>query len=158
MNCHTFSTSTGRVGLARRPFRTPLALLSLTAVLLSAQSGSQAQSADALTFFKNYFLTGDYVVGGVGLRGQGGLTGTAGIAKGYISISGVPDKADVVAAFLYWQVVSKDTLGPDSGSAGAKFDGNALTSSNGPLAKVLVTAGTAPCWSSGGGTGSSLRV
>jgi hypothetical protein len=67
----------------------------------------------------------------------------------------VPANAEIVAAFLYWQVVSTQTLGADSGRAGARFEGSPLTSPDGPLAKALVSAGTAPCWSAGGATGSS---
>ncbi len=111
----------------------------------------QAEAPDALTFFKNYFITGDYVVGGTGLRN----TGVNGIATGAIGISGVPPGADVQAAYLYWQVVSTDTLGPDSGSMGAKFRGSPLATPAGPVGKVLGTFGSAACWSSGGGTGSS---
>ena len=33
--------------------------------------GEIGRSQDALHYFKNYFVTGDYVVGGVGLRGTG---------------------------------------------------------------------------------------
>src|SRR5438552_5484341 len=85
------------------------------------------QAADALRFFKNYFVTGDYVVGGVGLRGQGrsvldpckdqnalnpSCANFAGsYAKNSITIEKVPVTlingvrvpADIVAAFLYWQ-------------------------------------------------------
>ena len=68
-------------------------------VLLAAQP---AVAQEDLAFFKNYFVTGDYVVGGVSLRG----TGVGGIATGSISISGVPARADILAAFLYWQTVS----------------------------------------------------
>ena len=48
-------------------------LLLVTSLALLTQAGSspRAQTPDALTFFKNYFVTGDYVVGGVGLRGRG---------------------------------------------------------------------------------------
>ncbi|HEY7290006.1 MAG TPA: Ig-like domain-containing protein [Vicinamibacterales bacterium] len=137
------------------PLTKAIAVLSLILALASTQSDSHAQTSDALRFFKNYFITGDYVVGGVGLRGLGGASGKPGIASGSIAISGVPARADIVAAFLYWQVVSSSKLGPDSGSTGATFEGNPLTTSGGPIGQVLSTAGTAPCWSSGGGTGSS---
>ena len=84
-------------------------------------------AADALDFFKNYFVTGDYVAAGVGLRGTGksvadpcldqGVPGTqpcpinpswsGSYAKNIIQISGLPVTngipADIVAAFLYWQ-------------------------------------------------------
>src|ERR687892_2809257 len=70
---------------------------------------SQPAPGDALFFFKNYFLTGDYVVAGVGLRGLGGLNGApAGLARAPLTIS-VPHDSEVVAAFLYWQVVTKDS-------------------------------------------------
>jgi hypothetical protein len=145
-----------RRGVAPRPgwLRSCAAFITAGIALVFIQPVGHAQT-DALSFFKNYFITGDYVVGGVGLRGLGGLSGVPGIARGTIAISGVPAKADIVAAFLYWQIVSKNTLGPDSGALGAKFEGLPLTSSSGPLAKVLVSDGTAPCWSSGGATGSA---
>jgi len=156
----TASGSTYAAGLLRRS----AAPFALGFVMLFAQSGGHAQAADPLTFFKNYFITGDYVVGGVGLRGLGGVgyvnsagavvPGIPGIAAREITISGVPSDADIVAAFLYWQVVSKNSLGPDSGATGVKFRGNPLTSTAGPIAKVLNPNGTAPCWSSGGATGS----
>ena len=110
---------------------------------------AQAQPPDGpLTFFKNYFVTGDYAVAGVGLRG----TGVNGVATGVIqfqSPSGgrvVPLNADIMAAFLYWETVETPNSG---GGVGAKFRGNNIDS----IAYVVNPAGTAPCWSSGGGTG-----
>ncbi len=128
-----------------------LLLVILPALLLQQSVPSSAQAPDALGFFKNYFITGDYVVGGVGLRGQG----VNGIATGSIVIQGVPQGADVLAAFLYWQVVTKGDASGDSGSIGATFRGYPLSAAGAePFAKVL-GSGTPPCWSSGGGTGSS---
>jgi hypothetical protein len=43
-----------------------------------------ARAGDALNFFNNWFVTGDYVVGGVGLR----ATGVNGWATGTINITG----------------------------------------------------------------------
>ena len=127
-------------------------LLALIPALLLQQGASPiAQTPDALGFFKNYFLTGDYVVGGVGLRDLG----VNGIATGSIPIAGVPADADVLAAFLYWQVVAKGSTGADAGSVGVTFRGYPLSAAGTePFGKVL-GAGTPPCWSSGGGTGSS---
>ena len=142
--------STGSLGRLRKW----LILSGLTLALASGRPAAQSQP-DALSFFKNYFLTGDYVVGGVGLRGLGGLSGTPGIARGVIQIAGVPAEGEVVAAFLYWQVVSKDTLGPQSGTTGARFNGVPLGTANGPLAKNLVSDGVSPCWSGGGATGAA---
>ena len=57
-----------------------------------------AQAPTPLSFFQNYFVTGDYAVGGVGLFNTGGV--------GSITVAGVPSGADISAAFLYWQVVT----------------------------------------------------
>src|SRR3954462_8296778 len=114
-----------------KTWRRTVALVFVTVPLLMLQPKAQTQVPDALKFFKNFFLTGDYVVAGVGLRGLGGQNGSpAGLATGNISLTGVPADGDVVAAFLYWQVVSKDTLGPNSGSIGATFNGYALSSAD----------------------------
>src|SRR4029077_13564826 len=70
---------------------------------------------DTLSYFKNYFVTGDVAFAGVGLRS----TGVNGYATGTITMGGVPCTggspvqyvpcstpgavpADIVAAFLYW--------------------------------------------------------
>jgi len=99
-----------------------------------------AQAPPPLGFFQNYFVTGDYVVGGVGLSDTGGA--------GKITVSGVPSGADVLAAFLYWQVVA-DRNAPTAGSVGATFRGNPLSSTDGPFAKSL-GPGTYACPLSGG--------
>src|SRR4030095_8957562 len=128
-----------------------LLLLTSLAMLLQAGSATRAQTADALTFFKNFFVTRDYVVGGAGLRGLG----INGKATGSIHLSGVPANADVLAAFLYWEVVAKSSGGADAGGVGVTFHGHALSAAGDqPFGKVL-GAGTPPCWSSGGGTGTS---
>jgi hypothetical protein len=130
----------------------------LLAGLLHAVTPAQQPPPDALKFFKNYFVTGDYAVGGVGLRGRG----VNGIATGAIHIADdtVPPNADILAAFLYWQVVSTSALGADSGSLPVKFNGYALksqdaNSQDAPFGKLLGLGGTPPCWSSGGTTGGS---
>ncbi len=144
--------------------RALLTAITGAALLLILNRGGvpvEAQAADPLKFFKNYFVTGDYVVGGVGLRN----TGVNGLATGTINVAGVPTGSDIQAAYLYWQVVSTNTLGSDSGNAGVTFRGNPLETpeldSSGqetgvdlPMGKVLGASGSAPCWSAGGGTGS----
>ena len=141
-----------------------LFLAIVIAGLLNAVVPAETTQPDALQFFKNYFVTGDYVVGGVGLRGMG----VNGIATGYIEIGvndkpGVPEGVDILAAFLYWQAVTKDATG-DAGAVGVTFGpwtqsvptskgtGIPLSVTGKPFGKVLGT-GTPPCWSSGGGTG-----
>ncbi|MFN8008418.1 MAG: hypothetical protein U0V70_15630 [Terriglobia bacterium] len=105
-----------------------------------------------LNFFNNYFVTGDYVVGGVGLRGLG----VKGYATGTINIpdatypgaaSSVPPGADIVAALLYWQTVesSKTSFAGQQGYfRGYPITGTVLGNPNAPVS-----------WSSGGCNGSS---
>ncbi|MFI5112170.1 MAG: hypothetical protein ACHP9S_05075 [Terriglobales bacterium] len=98
---------------------------------LFAQSAlaTNPPSPPPLNFFNNYFVTGDYVVGGVGLRGSG----VNGFATGTISIpdansvpaTGVPAGADIVAAYLYWQTV-ESSLTKFAGQQGT-FNGYAIT-------------------------------
>src|SRR5262245_34777055 len=86
----------------------------LCCVSIAAQRGS-AQNAQPLDLYNNYFVTGDYVVGAVGLRGLGDASGFAtrsikipdtvqAQATGVAS-PGVPAGAKIKAAFLYWETV-----------------------------------------------------
>jgi len=86
-----------------------LGLLTLFAPLVHA--------SDALNYTKNYFVTGDYVVGSVGLWSSGNNP------VGTITLSGVPQGADIVAAFLYWETA--EASASPSGANGV-FDGNAI--------------------------------
>ncbi len=99
------------------------------ATLFHLNDNRLSAQTDDLKFFKNFFVTGDYEVRGVGF---GNVAAVDGFATGTINIpadnpattavrEGVPLGADILGAYLYWQVVS-DT-GPDTGSVGVKFDG-----------------------------------
>jgi hypothetical protein len=137
-------------------------------------------SSNPLCLDNNYFLTGDYVVGGVGLRGLGGANG---FATGTISIpdcvqaqamsaatvncaslpAPVPAGADIVAAFLYWETVeSTAQLPPHPGQngyfkpLGQAGDGYSITGSGYPITGTILGNPNAPTsWSSGGCSGSS---
>jgi hypothetical protein len=119
-------------------------LLLLVLAIAEGQTPGRAQSPDALKFFKNYFGNIDYATGGVSLLGTGvnGLTPPT-----PIPMSGVPANADILAAFLYWETVITKNQG--SATAGATFRGYDVST----IAVELNPAGTAPCWSSGGGAG-----
>ncbi len=90
------------------------------------------QQPPPLKFVNNYFITGDYVVGGVGLGGNGDASG---FAQGTITIpdpvqpnaARVPDGADVVAAFLYWQTVEDLTTTPPHTGGNGFFRGYSIT-------------------------------
>jgi hypothetical protein len=106
------------------------ALLVATALALLFHYGYSrvsAQAAEPLSYFKSFFVTGDYVIAGVGLHATG---------AGNLVVSGVPEGEDVVAAFLYWQVLTREeTL--DAGGVGARFRGNPLSSPQGLASKRL---------------------
>ena len=114
-----------------------------------AHDRDRDRDPDVPTFSKNYFVTGDYLVTGVGLRGKGGPDG---FANGKIIVykGDVPTDAEPVAAFLYWEsVVSTHDM--PAGLVGAKFNGHDIA----PLTKILNPDGSSPCWSAGGATGTS---
>jgi hypothetical protein len=120
-------------------------------VLLATETGQGRAPAAPLSFFKNYFVTGDYRVYGIPIKGEpasGGFT-TKTIT---IPAGSVPSNAEPVAAYLYWSTVIAES-NPASASAGAEFDGKPLGEPTKELAKILNPLGTSPCWSSGGAAG-----
>ena len=143
---------------ARRPAFKRVALFALSFMALVAPA---AQAQEPLTFFKNYFVTGDYVVRGVSLwrKGANGRA-TAFIPAlrdpdGAGPLDGVPATADILAAFLYVQTAEKVQ---GSGIDRARFIGHdlgrftapgSLEPGSGTFAKPLVEWDTAvtPCWS-----------
>src|SRR2546425_1308527 len=60
---------------------------------------ANAQQSDALKFFKNYFVTGDMIVGGT----QFGAASVNGKTTATIGMTGAAAGSDALAAFLYWQ-------------------------------------------------------
>src|ERR1700740_3756981 len=92
--------------------RPELAYLFLLLGLLSTAAQSVfAQGNPPLTFGDNFFVTGDYAVGGavLGKSNNGFVTGTISIGgdqnPGVKGTNTVPQGADIVAALLYWQRV-----------------------------------------------------
>jgi len=155
MQCH-------RCAHARRAVRKMvLGLCGLTFLMaiLFGQTGF-AQTNQPLNFENNYFVTGDYVVSGVGLRGLG----VNGFAKQQFTMpdansvpaTGVPTGADIVAAFLYWETVesSQTTFVGQNGFFRPVFANGPATGY--PITGVVLGNPNAPVsWSSGGCSGSS---
>ena len=123
--------------------------LAAALLLAAALVATPARAQEALGYFKNYFVTGDYVAAGVGLQRKG----VNGFATGNIAIdpAQIPAGAEIVAAYLYWQTISSSGAPDASALRGAKFKGNDISQ----IAVLLDQAGTAPCWSEGGATGES---
>ena len=129
-----------------------------------------AQAQGPLNYFQNYFVTGDYVVGGVGLYGSNpNPTAT-------INFSGVPCTsgpglvasvvpcsakgaypADIVAAFLYWETIEPTTSTTPTATAGT-FDANLTSGPNinpsatVPMSGLALGSPQVPACVAGGGT------
>src|SRR5687767_990633 len=123
------------------------ALFTLSGVLF-AQPG---EAADGIQFFKNYFVTGDYVAGHVDLLPQQAI---AGRAFGDIPMSGVPADADILAAFLYWETVTTGV--PDAISA--KFRDDEIGSFAVKVGQSPLNPSTAPCWAKQSGGNSIVTT
>src|SRR5215467_13167758 len=115
-----------------RARRSPTALVVLGLAMLFAQTVGHAQVPDALPFSRSYLITGNYVVGGVNLApsssGGGFLTGT-------INMSGVPANADILGAFLYWEMITTDI----SQANGARFRGSLIPTQTIKASSQMVT-------------------
>src|SRR5690348_2128629 len=130
-------------GLApeHRHWRLPMLRTTAAVVVLAFALPSHATGSSGLGYFKNYFVTGDYVAAGVGLQ----HTGVNGFAKGTITIAPgqIPAGAEVVAAYLYWQTISSGGTPDPSALTGARFKGNDISK----IAVLLDSDGTAACGS-----------
>jgi X-X-X-Leu-X-X-Gly heptad repeat protein len=129
-------------------------------LLMELAQTAFAQTTPPLNFENNYFVTGDYVVAGVGLRGLG----VNGLATKQLTMpdttsvpsTGVPSGADIVAAFLYWGTVesSQTAFSGQNGFFRPVFAGGPSTGY--PITGVILGNPNAPVsWSSGGCSGSS---
>src|SRR5262245_8723009 len=95
------------------PSRILSALVCVCCLFFCAEAG-RAQSSPPLKIFRNYFVTGDYVVAGWVEQtpdGSGFATGTISVPDNLQAIKAnqapqkVPAGADIVAAYLYWATV-----------------------------------------------------
>jgi hypothetical protein len=122
--------------------------------------GASAQSGPPLNFGNNYFVTGDYVVAGVGLRGLG-VNGFATRQftmpdANSVPAAGVPAGADIVAALLYWETVesSQTQFAGQNGFFRPVFSGGPATG-YAITGAVLGNPNAPVSWSSGGCSGGS---
>ncbi|HEY6902828.1 MAG TPA: hypothetical protein VI216_00870, partial [Candidatus Acidoferrales bacterium] len=135
--------------------------LGFALVFAFAQTGSAQDATNQLQFGENYFVTGDYVVAGVGLRGLGGKSGyatnklTMPDATSFPT-TGVPAGADIVAAILYWQTVesSQNAFVGQNGFFRPLVNGGPKTGYS--ITGVVLGNPNAPTsWSSGGCSGNA---
>src|SRR5439155_23693773 len=94
-------SGSGRTHSRRRRF-VAAGLLSIGLAALFSQLPAHAQAAGGPLPYSNGFLvTGNYVVAGVDVQGQS----VGGVSTGTIHITGVPQNADILAAYLYWETI-----------------------------------------------------
>src|SRR5688500_16747468 len=95
--------------LFERSRRMKAAFLAVGIAALFAQSGGRAEflhAGDALPFRGGYLITGNYVVGDFNLVPDSDPL----FKTGTVSISGVPENADIIAAFVYGEAISANTV------------------------------------------------
>jgi Bacterial Ig-like domain (group 3)/MBG domain (YGX type)/Bacterial Ig-like domain (group 2) len=139
-----------------------------------------AQAQGPLNYFKNYFVTGDYVAGGVGLANvkpvKGPVTGAVELTTS-ITLNSVPCTtgpgllasvipctnkgavpADIIAAFLYWQTIeSTTTPSAANGSFSGSFVPTSATNPNDPVNPFVGLALGNPQISACSGLGTSAQ-
>jgi len=67
-------------------------------------------------------------------------------------MSGVPADAEILAAYLYWEMITTDIAQVD----GAQFRGSPITVVK--ASSTSLNPSIAPCWSSGGGSGATYTM
>jgi hypothetical protein len=107
----------------------------------------QAAGPEPLNFFRNWFLTGDVRMAGVGMRGVGDVNG---MAHATINMNNVPPDAEVLSAYLYW---STSEIAPSPIGAHGQFRGVDITGT--PLGTSSSANPNPACWSSGGTSGAA---
>jgi hypothetical protein len=107
-----------------------------TSAMVEIESGPAVDSLDCINHETQIFAVGPtpawalagYKVDGVGLRNQG---------AGIVTIAGIPPGTQVVAAYLYWNILNAT---PPSGS---------MTINGAPAPGTMFKNGIDPCWNDG---------
>src|SRR5499427_6301396 len=143
----------GSVRVSRR-HRVVATVIAVLLMVAAAGTTGLAQGNDALQFAKGFLLTGNYTVGSVDLDPK---TASGGFVSGTIHMNmdmnnAVPQDAEVVGAYLYWEMITTNVAQVD----GAQFRGQPMTVVK--ASPLNLTPANAPCWSSGGGSGATYTM
>jgi hypothetical protein len=136
-----------------RPARLRLIAICCLGLSIATQIGDAQSPPSGLKFFKNYFVTGGSVTGNVDFGSQ---SGGGGFATGVIPISGVPQDADILGAFLYWETIASGAQ--SSTVTGPMFHGFDISTVTKQIGSQTLSANYAACWSSGGGSGATYTM
>ena len=126
--------------------------LATAAILLPTPLPAQG-TPPSLPYSRGFLVTGDYVVGGIDLR-EATNPIVSGFSTAPISMSGVPENADILAAYLYWETVTTadivDPIAWETEAAGVQFRGFDIDVTNVLSAKrTQVPSLGAACFGSG---------
>ena len=145
----THGDSSSAIGRRRRGLLGTV-MLAIVIALPAMQANAFAQTADAaLPYSAGYLVTGNYVEGAVDLSEQSNPPDQDGLSTGVIHISGVPTDAEIVAAYLYFEVITPTA---DFSQARVKFRGQEIDLAHDSGVKTTrraLTDDVATCWSSG---------
>ena len=142
--------------------RALLLVCSMMIVLSGIGSHGQAPAdTPGLNYFKNFFVTGSFATASVDFGSQ---SGGGGFVTGTITVDQpdelIPNDADVVAAFLYWQTII--TTGQALPTAGLEFTTSVETFDISDLANEVASrpldATFSPCWTGGGGGNTTFTM
>ena len=126
-----------------------VAIFSLGVAFLLAPAGRAQSQDNALPFFTSYTITGDYNVTSVDLPPQSAPNGTVTTT---LEVSGVPENADIIAAFLYWETIWS---GPPNSAELLKDLKDKVRFRGEPVSGIKSSTRSlvgpfSPCWSNGG--------
>ena len=128
-------------------------LLAIGLGVLLAQAGGQAQGSAGLPYSTGYLVTGDYVVGSVDITDATNFSATGTIHIGNTPANTVPQDADIIAAFLYWETIAPSGATPQQIADFVKFRGKPIKSVRVKSVSRPLTGSTASCFSSASGFG-----
>jgi Bacterial Ig domain len=131
---NSFRPTQVRTKAAPRKKSTAVLLAVGLALLIAQTRGAAIPNPDPLSYDRGFLITGNYVVGGVDMTSQDNPADPNGLATGQIRFNStigneVPDDADIVGAYLYWEAIYAPTAQP---TAGVKFRGLEVDPAIGP--------------------------
>ncbi|HWK09178.1 MAG TPA: hypothetical protein VNR64_03955, partial [Vicinamibacterales bacterium] len=146
-----------------------VAVTAFLSIGLAPSLATAAVDPYPLKYSNGFLVTGDYVVGGVDFTPQANRPDATGLASGTITIGGVPTDADVVAAYLYWEVIFTpvcaqfDATGTTcvqwvNPADRARFNGSPISPTARKATSFLLTANPATCWGAAGTSGARVTM
>ncbi len=133
-------------------FAAAIAMVSIMPQRTDAQQATTI--SDPLPYSRGFLVTGDYTIAGVDFTSQANPI-VNGVSTGRLTVSGVPDDADIVAAYLYWEEIFTASPGMIP-SAAVRFRGSAISPTAIKASSFQLSSNPAPCWGAAGTSGATV--